>query len=91
VLTPTASVRRIVNTSALASVAVAAHWRSHTGNSVLSRINAVARGETGTSRIAWGWPSAVGHNQPPSTDTKSGHPLGSGKRACMPKSPGVTE
>jgi hypothetical protein len=54
VLTATASVRRIINASALASVAVATHWRSHTGNSVLSPINAVARGETGTSRIAWG-------------------------------------
>ncbi|MBT9594620.1 MAG: NADP-dependent malic enzyme [Vitreoscilla sp.] len=42
VLTPTASVRRIVNMSALASVDVAAHWRSHTATSVLSRINAGA-------------------------------------------------
>jgi hypothetical protein len=59
VLTPTASVRRIVNSSALASVA--AHWRSHMGTSVLSRINAVAGGDTETSCIAWGGPSAVGH------------------------------
>ena len=32
-----------------------------------------------------------GHNQPPSIDTKSSHPVASGKRACTPKSSGVTE
>jgi malate dehydrogenase (oxaloacetate-decarboxylating)(NADP+) len=42
VLTPTASVRRIVNMSALASVDVAAQWRSHTATSVLSRIHAAS-------------------------------------------------
>lgn len=51
VLTPTASVRRIVNMSALASVDVAAHqcWGLREG---------------GTPYMAWGWghrPSAIGH------------------------------
>jgi malate dehydrogenase (oxaloacetate-decarboxylating)(NADP+) len=40
VLNANASVRRIVNMSALASVDVAASWASHTATSVLSRIRA---------------------------------------------------
>jgi malate dehydrogenase (oxaloacetate-decarboxylating)(NADP+) len=40
VLNPTASVRRIVNMSALASVDAASTWASHTATSVLSRIRA---------------------------------------------------
>ncbi|HSW03839.1 NADP-dependent malic enzyme [Aquabacterium sp.] len=40
VLTPTSSVRRIVNMSALASVDAAAQWRSRTATSMLSRIHA---------------------------------------------------
>ena len=42
VLTPTASVRRIVNMTALAAVDAASHWASHTATSVLSRIHAGA-------------------------------------------------
>jgi malate dehydrogenase (oxaloacetate-decarboxylating)(NADP+) len=40
ILTPTASVRRIVNMTALASVDAGAHWGSRTATSVLSRIQA---------------------------------------------------
>jgi malate dehydrogenase (oxaloacetate-decarboxylating)(NADP+) len=40
ILTPTASVRRIVNMTALASVDAGAHWGSRTATSVLSRIRA---------------------------------------------------
>jgi malate dehydrogenase (oxaloacetate-decarboxylating)(NADP+) len=42
VLTPTASVRRIVNMTALAAVDAASHWASRTATSVLSRIHAGA-------------------------------------------------
>jgi malate dehydrogenase (oxaloacetate-decarboxylating)(NADP+) len=40
ILTPTASVRRLVNMTALASVDAAASWGSHTATSMLSRVNA---------------------------------------------------
>jgi malate dehydrogenase (oxaloacetate-decarboxylating)(NADP+) len=40
VLNATASVRRIVNMSALASVDVSSTWASHTATAVLSRIRA---------------------------------------------------
>jgi malate dehydrogenase (oxaloacetate-decarboxylating)(NADP+) len=40
ILTPTASVRRLVNMTALASVEAAAGWASHSATSMLSRVNA---------------------------------------------------
>ena len=40
ILTPTASVRRLVNMTALASVDAAARWASHTATSMLSRVKA---------------------------------------------------
>jgi len=40
ILTPTATVRRIVNMSALASVNCASEWSSRTATSVLSQIRA---------------------------------------------------
>ncbi|KQW00809.1 NADP-dependent malic enzyme [Rhizobacter sp. Root1221] len=40
VLTPTASVRRLVNMTALASVDAAAQWASHTATSMLSHVDA---------------------------------------------------
>ena len=40
ILTPTATVRRLVNMSALASVDCASEWSSHTATSVLSQIRA---------------------------------------------------
>ncbi|HZT56082.1 MAG TPA: phosphate acyltransferase, partial [Burkholderiaceae bacterium] len=43
ILTPTASVRRIVNMTALASVDAASQWASRTATSVLSRVNAAGR------------------------------------------------
>jgi len=40
ILTPTASVRRLVNMTALASVEATAQWSSRTATSVLSRVDA---------------------------------------------------